>query len=132
MRFVEALREPLVLIVVLVALLTLAFSVWFVIWYFRVGYKRSADAEMGYNEKQCKHLAFRRAFIIPMIVGSVLLGHLTHDSRIPLPNGNELPVELLVLLGSQLLFWTVMHVAGRLIFGEEGRLKPKKEESGKA
>ena len=123
MTFTELLRHPPVLIAAVGWLLAVALLTGTLIWYFKVGKKREAE----FNEKQRKHATFRRALTVPIIVGSYLLPWLIKDwPEIQLRNGEMLPVKLLVCLGIYLLLYAAMVVAGRLIFGEEGRLKPKK------
>jgi len=95
------------------------------VWHIKVGKQREAQ----YNETQKKHMTFRRACAIPIVIGSIWVPLSLDLPRIPLRNGEALPMELLIWIGIWLLLHGAMVVAGRLIFGEEGRLKPKKEKS---
>jgi len=123
MSFIELLSHPPFRIVMIGCLLSFALLAGTIIWYIKVGRPR----EKKFNEKQKKHLAFRRALLLPVIVGSVVSTQ--WDWNLPviiMRNGEELPLKLLILLGTYLALYCAVFVAGNIIFGEEGRLKPKK------
>jgi len=124
MSFAELLRHPPFQTAMLCCLFAVALLTGAFIWYFKAGKKREAE----YNDKQKKHLDFRRRFVGPMIVGIMWMPHLTRNlPKLPLRNGEELPVSLLVCVGFPVVLYTIMAVAGRLVYGGEGRLKLRKD-----
>ena len=124
MSFIEVIRHP-PFIMVLTALVFVVILVGFFIWYFKVGQKR----EEQFNEKQRKHVTFRRAFVVPIVIGPNILYRIIDLPKIQLQNGWELSLKFLVCMGLFSLLCVAMLVGGRLIYGEEGCLKPKKEKS---
>ncbi|MCL2495595.1 MAG: hypothetical protein FWE98_08110 [Oscillospiraceae bacterium] len=124
MSFAELLRHPPFRRIMSWGLMAVILLAGTLIWYFKIGKKR----ESQHNEKQRKHAFFRRICISLAILGAAMLPSLNLP-EIYLRNGRMLSVELLVGFGGILLFYAIIGFAGRLIFGEEGRLKPKKEKS---
>jgi len=123
MTFNELIHHPPFQIALFGSLLAVALLAGTLIWYFKVGKKREAQ----FNEKQRKHAAFRRVFSLFMMLGIYVWIPLTRDLPvIPLRNGDYLPIQLLICIAYPALMVAIMTILGRLIFGEEGRLKPKK------
>ena len=99
----------LVLLVLPAALLT-----WYLIWYFKIGKKRRTQ----YNEAQKKYLTFRTLCYMLSFAMMQLLDLLTKG--LPKPT-RMICIEIPILL------YLLVPVAGRLIYGEESRLRPKKD-----
>ena len=81
-----------------------------------------------YNETQKAHVAFRGRWMALMPLWMLVSFWLTNGlPKVTLPNGEKFPLALPAAMVLYVLPIVVMYVIGRIKFGEEGSLEPKKK-----
>jgi len=89
-----------------------------IVWYYAVTKKRESE----YNEQQKKHRVFQRTYMLIVIAGAFPLPRFIYS----LLAVESLLTNIGIIIGYYAFFTALMLVAGRLIYGEEGSINPKK------